>query len=116
MHNHTTLYQLHLALSLHAVAVVGLERAFYSVREDVGVVEVCAIVYSPTINCPIAFPFNVHLFTRDSTAGNIATDGVCVCVCVCVCEREREGGREGGRGGSEPAGRSTSCTFLKTCL
>ena len=45
------------------VAVVGLEKTFYQVTEDVGVVEVCAIVYSPNITCPIEFPFNVHLST-----------------------------------------------------
>ena len=50
-------------------AVVGLERTFYSVSEDVGVVEVCAIVYSPTIDCPIAFPFNVSLSTSEGSAG-----------------------------------------------
>ena len=50
-------------------AVVGLERTLYSVSEDVGVVEVCAIVYSPIIDCPIAFSFNVSLSTSDSTAG-----------------------------------------------
>ena len=50
-------------------AVVGLEKTFYSATEDVGVVEVCAIVYSPTIVCPIAFPFDVHLSTRDDSAG-----------------------------------------------
>ena len=50
-------------------AVVGLERTFYSVSEDVGVVEVCAIVYSPTIDCPIAFSFDVSLSTSDNTAG-----------------------------------------------
>ena len=52
-----------------AEAVVGLERTFYNVTEDVGVVEVCAIVYSPTIVCPIAFPFDVRLSTDDDSAG-----------------------------------------------
>ena len=52
-----------------AVAVVGLETTFYSVLEDVGVVEVCAIIYNPNISCPIAFPFGVHLSTGDNTAG-----------------------------------------------
>ena len=42
---------------------------FYNVSEDVGVVEVCAIVYSPDIPCPISFPFIVALRTRDGTAG-----------------------------------------------
>ena len=51
------------------MAVVGLERTLYSVAEDVGVVEVCAIVYSPTIDCPITFPFNVSLSTIDGSAG-----------------------------------------------
>ena len=45
--------------------------------EDVGVVEVCAIVYSPTIDCPIAFPFDVGLSTSDGSAGNILVDGMC---------------------------------------
>ena len=49
---------------------MGLEKTFYNVTEDVGVVEVCAVVYSPTIDCPIAFPFDVRLLTRDGSAGN----------------------------------------------
>ena len=48
---------------------MGLEVTFTQVFEDVGVVEVCAIVYSPTIVCPIAFPFYVNLSTRDGSAG-----------------------------------------------
>ena len=48
---------------------MGLEKTFYQVIEDVGVVEVCAIVYSPTIVCPISFPFDVHLSTGDDSAG-----------------------------------------------
>ena len=51
-------------------AVVGLERTIFTLQEDVGVVELCAIVYEPSgINCPIAFPFNVRLSTWDDTAG-----------------------------------------------
>ena len=34
-------------------------------------VEVCAIVYSPNIICPIEFAFNVNLATSDGSAGNI---------------------------------------------
>ena len=60
--------------SLFPAAVVGLERRLYIVSEDVGLVEVCAIVYSPTIDCPIAFPFDVGLSTSDNTAGNILVD------------------------------------------
>ena len=48
---------------------MGLERTLYSVSEDVGVVKVCAIVYSPNIVCPITFPFDVSVSTSDNTAG-----------------------------------------------
>ena len=50
-------------------AVVGLEWTFYQVSENAGVVEMCAIVYSPTIDCPITFPFNVSLSTSVDSAG-----------------------------------------------
>ena len=49
--------------------MVGLEKTIYSVSENVGLVETCVIVYSPNINCPIAFPFDVGLSTSDNTAG-----------------------------------------------
>ena len=58
-----------LFFSLTSEAVVGLENTIYSVSENVGVVEVCAIVYSPTIDCPIEIPFDVSLSTSDNTAG-----------------------------------------------
>ena len=51
------------------VARVGLEQTFFRVSEDVGVVELCARVYFPVIECPIAFSFDVRLSTRDGTAG-----------------------------------------------
>ena len=54
----------------YAVAVVGLERTFYQVAENVGVVEVCAVVRNPTIVCPISFPFTIRFLTADGTAGN----------------------------------------------
>ena len=54
---------------LSTVAEVGLERTIYQVSEDVGVVEVCAVVYSPIISCPISFPFIIGLDTRNGTAG-----------------------------------------------
>ena len=58
-------------------AVVGLERTFYQVSEDVGVVEVCAIVFSPNgiISCPIAFSFDVSLSTNDNSAGEGVNGG-----------------------------------------
>ena len=52
------------------VAVVGLERTSYQVSEGVNMLELCVIVYSPSIECPIEIPFNVNLFTSDNTAGN----------------------------------------------
>ena len=45
------------------ITVVGLERTFYNVSEDVGVVEVCAIVYNSSNECVIQFPFNVNIST-----------------------------------------------------
>ena len=51
------------------MAVVGLERTFYQVSEDVGVVEVCAIVYSPMVVCPIEFLFGVNLIIVNGMAG-----------------------------------------------
>ena len=53
------------------MAVVGLERTFYNVSEDVGVVEVCAIVLSPNGDtpCPIDFAFDVNLSTNNDSAG-----------------------------------------------
>ena len=64
------LTQCHVCLST-PVAVVGLEGTL-QVSEDVGVVEVCAFVYSPDGNvpCPIAFPFDVNLSTAYDSAGD----------------------------------------------
>ena len=61
-------------------AIVGLEKTFYQVTEDVGVVEVCAIVYSPNANltCPISFPFDVSLSTGDDSAGIRHCSTVCI--------------------------------------
>ena len=47
-----------------------LEQIFYAVREHVGLVELCVNVFSPNIDCPITFPFQVVFSTRDGTAGN----------------------------------------------
>ena len=48
-------------------AVIGLES--FTVSEDVGVVELCAHVFEPDIECPIEFPFDIVLSTTDRTAG-----------------------------------------------
>ena len=51
---------------------MGLEETFYQVLEDVSVVQVCAVVYSPNGNsdCPIAFSFDINFSTDNKTAGN----------------------------------------------
>ena len=48
---------------------MGLQQTYFNVIESVGVVEVCAIITSPLINCPVEFPFDVGLSTKDGTAG-----------------------------------------------
>ena len=72
-----TSYNLHVFIYIFhtftSEAVVGLEKTFYSITEDVGVIEACVIVYSPTIDCPIEFPFDVRLLTRDGSAGKHCT-------------------------------------------
>ena len=58
------------------VAVVGMGMMSYTVTEDEGaMVEVCAIVHSPSdtsSNCPIQFSFNVAGISTNNngTAGN----------------------------------------------
>ena len=54
---------------LTAASVVGLEQTLYAVSEEVNMVEVCVIIYSPVIDCPIAFPFGVKLITTNGSAG-----------------------------------------------
>ena len=54
---------------IFSAAVVGLEKTIYSVSEDDGMLEVCAIVTTPDIGCPIQFPFQVSLSTTDGSAG-----------------------------------------------
>ena len=51
------------------MAEVGLERTFYQVSEDDGVLEVCAVVYRQNFTCPIEFAFIVKLSTSDGIAG-----------------------------------------------
>ena len=50
------------------MAVVGLERTFYSTSENERSVDVCVVVYIPDIGCPICFPFTVLLSTTDFSA------------------------------------------------
>ena len=57
-----------LVLFITLETVVGLEQSLIQVSEDVGMVEVCAIVYS-AIDCPTEVPFDVKLATRNGSAG-----------------------------------------------
>ena len=66
---HHLSYSESVILPFNPVAVVGLERTLYHTAESVGVVEVCAVVYSPHQECPIVFPFDIKLSTADRTAG-----------------------------------------------
>ena len=50
---------------------MGLEQTSFQVMENVGAVELCVNVSFPTIDCPIAFPFDVILSTADGTAGKL---------------------------------------------
>ena len=75
--------------------MVGLEKTAYEVTEDVGVVEICVVVFSDHDICSLPVPLQVSLSTNDNTAGiainshkactRIKVLGLCVFVCVCVC-------------------------------
>ena len=58
-------------LSYSAGARVGLEQTFFRVIEDVGVIELCAVVFEPDLECPIKFPFDVQLYTTYGSAGKL---------------------------------------------
>ena len=73
-------------LTVPSVAVVGLEMTFYQVSEDVGVVEVCAIVYNPMSDCPIEFLFDVRLTTLDGSAGKKIVKHAYICLHLFYCK------------------------------
>ena len=52
-------------------ARIGLEETSFRVMEDVGMIELCAIVVTPDIECPVKFTFNIHLYTVDGTASKV---------------------------------------------
>ena len=60
---------------------MGLERTIFTVSEDVDIVELCARVFEPDIECPIEFPFSVILSTADRTEG-IANEKVFPLLCT----------------------------------
>ena len=51
------------------VIEVGLEIPVLMVKEDVGMAELCVVVNSPVIPCPVIFPFEILFTTSDITAG-----------------------------------------------
>ena len=58
---------------------VSLQQTYYMVLEDVGVVEVCAVVDSPAnVVCPVTFAFDVIL----NTVGGTADGNSCMALCV----------------------------------
>ena len=56
-------------IALSLVAVLSVERSFYEVSLDEGVVEVCTNISTPITECPIEFPFEVRLRSSETTAG-----------------------------------------------
>ena len=50
-------------------ATVSLEQTRYRVDGGVSEIEVCARILSPSISCPIKFPFEVGLATDHQSAG-----------------------------------------------
>ena len=60
-----------LSFYLLVEAVIGLEIAESVVDEDVGEIAVCVVVFSPQLDCPVLFPFDVHILTTPGTAGNM---------------------------------------------
>ena len=62
-------YNLLYIITTNTEAVVGLQRTFYQVDEDVGVVEVCLSVIRPNILCPVTYPFDVLFITVADSAG-----------------------------------------------
>ena len=66
----------HIIVLSYVGGVVGLEQTFFRVSENVGVVELCAILLSfaeTVIDCPITFAYEVSLSTYDGTAGIITS-------------------------------------------
>ena len=90
------------------VALVGLERTIFTVSEDVGVVEVCAVIYHPHIDCPIQFPFQVKLTIADGTAGKFSPTSMhAIIIILGTCWAVRTSG-------SDPADGCVSCTYRYT--
>ena len=55
------------------MAIVGFEQTSYTIVEGAGEVEICVIVYQPSGDIPVEFPFEVDVRTDDGTAGKYTT-------------------------------------------
>lgn len=55
---------------LSSEAEVRLEKTVYQVKEGEGEVELCAIISSPKVLCPVAIPFKVILSISDKSEGS----------------------------------------------
>ena len=53
----------------YAGADLGLELTSVTVSESAGSVELCVAVFSPTIQCPIQFPFAIFLTVSNRSTG-----------------------------------------------
>ena len=56
-------------MSYFTVAKVGLDSTSYVVLLSEGVVEICANIFTPNIECPIEFPFEIRLLSSETKAG-----------------------------------------------
>ena len=51
--------------------MVGLEQTSLTVSENVGMVEICTVIFFPDDPCPTEFPFELMIVTVSGTAGSI---------------------------------------------
>ena len=61
------------------VATVGLQKTVYEVDENVGTVQLCAIVHRPNMSCPITFAFDIPVTT--SKGNDINFSNICHLQC-----------------------------------
>ena len=53
------------------MTIIGVEFLTVTVSEEVtsGAVEVCVVIFSPRLACPIIFPFEINFYTEPISAG-----------------------------------------------
>ena len=69
---HTLFFDISIAITYffhYTGAEVGLELTSFTVSDSAGSVELCATVFSPSIQCPIQFPFPIFLTVSNSRTG-----------------------------------------------